>query len=56
MNHRNEKITEAVYKALGREYTPDDEKRIYEYLSGCDDFKVFINSKTKETENDNGIF
>ena len=54
--HRNEKITEAVYKALGREYMPDDEKRIYEYLAGCDDFKIFMNSKTKETENDNGIF
>lgn len=56
LNRRNEKITEAVYKALGREYMPDDEKRIYEYLAGCDDFKVFINSKMEETENDNGIF
>lgn len=56
LNHRNEKITEAVYKVLGREYMPDDEKRIYEYLAGCDNFKVFMNSKTKETENDNGIF
>lgn len=56
LNRRNEKITEAVYKVLGREYMPDDEKRIYEYLAGCDDFKVFMNSKTKETENDNGIF
>lgn len=53
---KHEKITEAVYKVLDREYMPDDEKRIYEYLSGCDDFKVFMNSKTKETENDNGIF
>ena len=43
-------------KIRQREYMPDDEKRIYEYLAGCDDFKVFINSKTKETENDNGIF
>lgn len=55
MNHRNEKITEAVYKAVDREYMPDDEKRIYEYLAGCDDFKVFMNSKTKETENDDGV-
>lgn len=56
LNRSNEKITEAVYKAVDREYMPDDEKRIYEYLAGCDDFKVFMNSKTKETENDNGIF
>ena len=53
---RNEMIAAAIFKALGREYMPDDEKRIYEYLAGCDDFKVFMNSKTKETENDNGIF
>ena len=55
LNRRNEKITEAVYKVLGREYMHDDEKRIYEYLAGCDDFKIFMNSKTEETENDNGV-
>lgn len=55
LNRRNEKITKAVYKAVDREYMPDDEKRIYEYLAGCDDFKVFMNSKTKETENDDGV-
>ena len=47
---RNEKIAAAVFKALGREYMPGDEVRISEYLAGCDDFKIYMNSKTEETE------
>ncbi|MBS6591688.1 MAG: hypothetical protein KH324_09350 [Ruminococcus sp.] len=25
------------------------------WFAGCDDFKIFMNSKTEETENDNGV-
>lgn len=52
---RNEKIAAAVFKALGREYMPCDEVRIYEYLAGCDDFKIYMNSKTEETEEGNCV-
>lgn len=52
---RNEKIAAAVFKALGREYMPCDEVRIYEYLAGCDDFKIYMNSKTEETEEENCV-
>ena len=52
---RNEKIAAAVFKALGREYMPCDEVRISEYLAGCDDFKIYMNSKTEETEEENCV-
>ena len=52
---RNEMIVAAVFKALGREYMPGDEVRIYEYLAGCDDFKIYMNSKTEETEEENCV-
>ena len=52
---RNEMIAAAVFKALGREYMPGDEVRIYEYLAGCDDFKIYMNSKTEETEEENCV-
>ena len=52
---RNEKIAAAVFKALGREYMPGDEVRISEYLAGCDDFKIYMNSKTEETEEENCV-
>ena len=52
---RNEKIAAAVFKTLGREYMPGDEVRIYEYLAGCDDFKIYMNSKTEETEEENCV-
>ncbi len=42
-------IAAAVFKTLGRDYLPDDEKRIAEYLESCEDFKIFMNS-TEETE------
>lgn len=48
-------IAAAVFKALGREYMPDDEVRISEYLVGCDDFKIYMNSKTEETEEENCV-
>ena len=38
---RNEMIAAAVFKALGREYMPDDEVRISEYLAGCDDLGLY---------------
>ena len=52
---RNEMIAAAVFKALGREYMPGDEVRISEYLAGCDDFKIYMNSKTEETEEENCV-
>ena len=52
---RNEMIAAAVFKALGREYMPGDEVRISEYLAGCDDFKIYMNSKTEETEEGNCV-
>lgn len=52
---RNEMIAAAIFKALGREYMPCDEVRIYEYLAGCDDFKIYMNSKTEETEEENCV-
>ena len=52
---RNEMIVAAVFKALGREYMPGDEVRISEYLAGCDDFKIYMNSKTEETEEENCV-
>lgn len=52
---RNEKIAAAVFKDLGREYMPCDEVRIYEYLAGCDDFKIYMNSKTEEAEEENCV-
>ena len=52
---RNEKIAAAVFKALGREYMPGDEVRISEYLAGCDDFKIYMNSKTEEAEEENCV-
>ena len=52
---RNEMIVAAIFKALGREYMPCDEVRIYEYLAGCDDFKIYMNSKTEETEKENCV-
>ena len=52
---RNEMIAAAVFKALGREYMSGDEVRIYEYLAGCDDFKIYMNSKTEETEEENCV-
>lgn len=52
---RNEKIAAAVFKAQGREYMPGDEVRIYEYLAGCDDFKIYMNSKTEEAEEENCV-
>ena len=44
---RNGKIAAAVFKALGREYMPDDEVRISEYLAGCDDFKIYMSHHQK---------
>ena len=52
---RNEKIAAAVFKALGREYMTGDEVRIYEYLAGCDDFKIYMNSKPEEAEEENCV-
>ena len=52
---RNEMIAAAVFKALGREYMPGDEVRISEYLAGCDDFKIYMNSKPEETEEENCV-
>ena len=52
---RNEMIAAAVFKALGREYMPGDEVRISEYLAGCDDFKIYMNSKTEEAEEENCV-
>ena len=52
---RNEMIAAAVFKALGREYMSGDEVRIYEYLAGCDDFKIYMNSKTEEVEEENCV-
>lgn len=52
---RNEMIAAAVFKTLGREYMPGDEVRISEYLAGCDDFKIYMNSKTEETEEENCV-
>lgn len=52
---RNEMIAAAIFKALGREYMPCDEVRIYEYLAGCDDFKIYMNSKAEETEKENCV-
>lgn len=48
-------IAAAIFKALGREYMPCDEVRIYEYLAGCDDFKIYMNSKAEETEKENCV-
>lgn len=59
LNQRNGQIAAAVYKALGREYMPGDEIRIFEYLKGCNDFKTHMNSKTnsktEEAEENNGV-
>ena len=44
---RNEMIAAAVFKALGREYMSGDEVRIYEYLAGCDDFKIYMSHHQK---------
>ena len=52
---RNEMIAAAVFKALGREYMTGDEVRIYEYLAGCDDFKIYMNSKPEEAEEENCV-
>ena len=52
---RNEMIAAAVFKALGREYMPGDEVHISEYLAGCDDFKIYMNSRTEEAEEENCV-
>ncbi len=44
------KIAAAVFKTLGRDYLPDDEKRIAKYLESCEDFKIFMNSKAETEE------
>lgn len=43
------------FKALGREYMPGDEVHISEYLAGCDDFKIYMNSRTEEAEEENCV-
>lgn len=47
---RNKRIADAVFKVLGRAYLPDDEKRLSEYLSSSDDFKIFMNSKFEKED------
>lgn len=42
---KNKAIASAVLKNLGRDYLHGDEKRLAEYLSSCEDFKIFMNSK-----------
>lgn len=47
---KNKAIASAVLKKLGRAYLPGDEKRLAEYLSSCNDFKIFMDSRTEKTE------
>lgn len=47
---KNKAIASAVLKNLGRDYLPGDEKRLAEYLSSCNDFKIFMDSRTEKTE------
>lgn len=47
---KNKAITSAVLKTLGRDYFPGDEKRLAEYLSSCNDFKIFMDSKIEKAE------
>lgn len=47
---KNKAIASAVLKNLGRDYLSGDEKRLAEYLSSCNDFKIFMDSRTEKTE------
>lgn len=47
---KNKAIASAVLKNLCRAYLPGDEKRLAEYLSSCNDFKIFMDSRTEKTE------
>lgn len=44
------RIADAVFKILGREYLPNDEKRIADYLENCNDFKIYMNSKFEKED------
>lgn len=46
----SERIAAAVMKKLGRNFSPGYEKRLAEYLSSCEDFKIFMDSKTETEE------
>ncbi len=45
---KNKAIASAVLKTLGRDYLPGDEKRLAEYLSSCNDFKIFMDSRIEK--------
>ena len=47
---KNKAIASAVLKTFGRDYLPGDEKRLAEYLSSCNDFKIFMDSKIEKIE------
>ena len=47
---KNKAIASAVLKKLGRDYLPGDEKRLAEYLSSCNDFKIFMDSRIEKAE------
>ena len=46
---KNKAIASAVLKNLGRDYLPGDEKRLAEYLSSCNDFKIFMDSRIEKS-------
>lgn len=43
-------MSRVIYAVLGRDYLPGDEKRLAEYLSSCNDFKIFMDSKIEKAE------
>lgn len=43
-------MSRVIYDVLGRDYLPGDEKRLGEYLSSCNDFKIFMDSKIEKAE------